>query len=78
MPSTNTPYLHRSTALTWLILSAAMAMSFPAEAVKKRNTGGNKIKFDKGSEESRQERDRRLSRECKGQVNAGACAGYTR
>lgn len=32
---------------------------------------------DSGSTESRLDRDRRLLRECKGRVNAGACAGYT-
>lgn len=30
------------------------------------------------SGESVKERDRRLKRECKGAVNAGACQGYTR
>ncbi len=34
--------------------------------------------FSRGSEETKSERSARLSRECKGQVNAGACAGYTR
>ena len=31
-----------------------------------------------GSKETVKQRDRRLSRECKGRVNAGACEGYTR
>jgi len=31
-----------------------------------------------GSRETVKQRDRRLTRECKGGVNAGACAGYTR
>jgi hypothetical protein len=31
-----------------------------------------------GSGESSKDRDSRLKRECKGAVNAGACAGYTR
>ena len=35
------------------------------------------VPYDSGSGESRQERERRLLRECKGRVNAGACAGYT-
>ena len=35
-------------------------------------------KFMRGSEESAGERNARLKRECKGAVNAGACAGYTR
>ncbi len=30
------------------------------------------------SEETRSERDRRLTRECRGRPNAGACLGYAR
>ena len=37
-----------------------------------------KAKFLRGSEESTAERNARLKRECKGGVNAGACAGFTR
>ena len=37
-----------------------------------------KAKFIRGSEESTAERNARLKRECKGGVNAGACAGFTR
>jgi hypothetical protein len=39
---------------------------------------GSKAKFIPGSQESKKERSARLTRECKGQVNAGACTGYTR
>lgn len=42
-------------------------------AVKKQGS----TKFLPGSQETKKERDTRLKRECKGQVNAGACAGYT-
>jgi hypothetical protein len=31
---------------------------------------------DKGSAESKSERDKRLIRECRGRPNAGACEGY--
>ena len=31
---------------------------------------------DKGSAESKPERDKRLIRECRGRPNAGACEGY--
>ncbi len=31
---------------------------------------------DKGSAESKAERDKRLLRECRGRPNAGACEGY--
>lgn len=37
-----------------------------------------KAKFLRGSEENTPERNARLKRECKGGVNAGACAGFTR
>jgi hypothetical protein len=49
----------------------------PAAAAKAKKGGGSAPKFIKGSEEGSAERDRRLFRECKGRVNAGACAGYT-
>jgi hypothetical protein len=45
---------------------------------KTKKAGAVKAKFSSGSEETKKERSARLSRECKGQVNAGACAGYTR
>ena len=38
---------------------------------------GGQIKFLPGSAETVKERSARLKRECKGRVNAGACAGYT-
>ena len=39
---------------------------------------GARAKFIQGSEETVAQRTARLKRECKGGVNAGACAGYTR
>jgi hypothetical protein len=39
---------------------------------------GGKVKFIRGSEETPAQRGARLKRECKGGVDAGACAGYTR
>jgi hypothetical protein len=42
------------------------------------NGAGGKVKFLSGSEETPAQRHARLTRECKGAVNAGACAGYTR
>ena len=45
---------------------------------KKAKTGtGSQAKFISGSQETKKERSSRLQRECKGQVNAGACTGYT-
>ena len=48
----------------------------PAET-KKKAQGGGQIRFLPGSAETVKERSNRLKRECKGQVNAGACSGHT-
>ena len=52
---------------------------------KKKKTSGtaaagrvDRTQFLPGSQESPAERAARLTRECKGAVNAGACEGYTR
>ncbi len=45
--------------------------------VKKKSGHSGQIKFLPGSAETTRERSTRLMRECKGRVNAGACAGYT-
>ena len=48
---------------------------------KPKKTGARataKAKFIAGSQETKKERNARLTRECKGEVNAGACTGYTR
>ena len=45
---------------------------------KAKKSRGSNAKFVVGSGETNKQRDSRLKRECKGQVNAGACAGYTR
>jgi hypothetical protein len=61
-----------------LCLSLSLAAA-PAEAKKKRDKpAAVKIKKGQptGSGETRAERDRRLTRECKGRPNAGACLGY--
>ena len=47
------------------------------KAKKKTGTSGQ-VRFLPGSAETTKERGIRLKRECKGRVNAGACAGYTR
>ena len=46
------------------------------ERSDKKPTG--KVKFIRGNEESVAQRSARLTRECKGRVNAGMCEGYTR
>jgi hypothetical protein len=46
-------------------------------ANKKAKT--HRVSKNKNSNKDKESADeRRLKRECKGQVNAGACAGYTR
>jgi hypothetical protein len=47
------------------------------KSTAKRSKGGG-VTFHDGSAESRSERDRRLTRECKGRSNSGVCEGYTR
>jgi hypothetical protein len=66
---------------------AAYAPSISAKAEKgtkkpRKKSAGKKSKgagvtFHDGSAESRSERDRRLTRECKGRSNSGVCEGYT-
>jgi len=74
-------------ALFCLVATLCMGLPTAAQAVKHPTTdtsgeaspkSAGKTKFYRGSEETTKERDRRLSRECKGMTNAGACAGYTR
>ncbi|MDB5869125.1 MAG: hypothetical protein JWP96_1457 [Polaromonas sp.] len=43
----------------------------------KTTSHGGQIRFLPGSAETTKERSTRLKRECRGRVNAGACAGYT-
>lgn len=43
----------------------------------KEKQPAKKVQFLPGSQETTAERSARLKRECKGQVNAGACSGYT-
>ena len=56
----------------------AKSQSKKKPAKEKAKTKGGKATFIRGSEESVSERTARLKRECKGGVNAGACAGFTR
>lgn len=58
---------------------AAMGPSTAFAAKKKgKSSKSVKVKHESGSAESTKDRERRLLRECRGQVNAGACAGLTR
>lgn len=48
----------------------------PAKAKKSTQAKAPKPPTDKGSAESKTERDKRLQRECRGRPNAGACEGH--
>jgi hypothetical protein len=60
--------------------STEAATGAPASKKKSKpaKAKSSKVKFQAGSEESPADRRNRLKAECKGQVNAGVCAGYTR
>jgi hypothetical protein len=67
-----------------LIAGSACAIASPpdtgdgnASKVKKKAARNGPTKFVPGSAETTKERNTRLMRECKGRVNAGACAGFT-
>ena len=59
--------------------AASTESSSVAESAKakKKAHGGGQVRFLPGSAETVKDRSNRLKRECKGQVNAGACTGYT-
>ena len=74
----------------WLLMAAALgfcahsqassvdASGKPKATKTRKKTGvSGQIRFLPGSAETTKERTSRLMRECKGRVNAGACAGYT-
>lgn len=56
--------------------TATTGVDNKAKGKKPQKTKAPKVKGDKGSAESKSERDRRLLRECRGRPNAGACEGY--
>ena len=60
--------------------SASIEPSSVADSArtKKKAHGRGQVRLLPGSAETVMDRSNRLKRECKGQVNAGACAGYTR
>jgi hypothetical protein len=59
------------------ILNPPLQMQTKKKTAKHKKSG-SKTTFSSGSQETTKERNARLQRECKGAVNAGACAGYTR
>jgi hypothetical protein len=66
-------------------LSLMVALPYPAIATEGQpksttQTPKKKVakpKFIDATGETQKQRDKRLTRECKGRPNAGACAGYT-
>jgi hypothetical protein len=54
--------------------TAVSAADKPAK--KPKQAKAPKPPTDKGSAESKADRDKRLMRECRGRPNAGACEGY--
>lgn len=63
-------------------LPSSTAGDSPAAGKSKKHAAAksarvSQIRFLPGSGETEKERSSRLKRECKGRVNAGACAGYT-
>ena len=68
-----------SMAGTHAFASSPAASDKPAAPAKNKKTvASGQVRFLPGSAETVKERSQRLKRECQGQVNAGACAGYTR
>jgi hypothetical protein len=59
------------------ILNPPLQVQAKKRSAKHKNAA-NKTTFSSGSQETTKERNARLQRECKGAVNAGVCAGYTR
>jgi predicted small lipoprotein YifL len=71
--------------LSACFVSGILALPYPAVAAddKPKSTKPApkkkvaKPKFIDDTGETQKQRDKRLTRECKGRPNAGACAGYT-
>ena len=60
------------------VLNPPVKSAAKKKAKSPKHAAGAKAKFIPGSQETKKERTARLTRECKGEVNAGACTGYTR
>ena len=60
------------------ILNPPIKNTAKKKSKKPKAHAAAKAKFIQGSQETNKERSARLTRECKGEVNAGACTGYTR
>ena len=60
------------------VLNPPINVAKKKKAKKSKAHGSANATFRPGSQETKKERTARLKRECKGEVNAGACTGYTR
>ena len=60
------------------VLNPPVKSTAKKKAKTPKHAAGARAKFIPGSQETKKERTARLTRECKGEVNAGACTGYTR
>ena len=60
------------------VLNPPVKTTAKKKTKKAKTSTGAKAKFVAGSQETKKERATRLKRECKGAVDAGACAGYTK
>lgn len=56
----------------------AIPLATTTPVFAKKKPGTHRISKKPGGSTKESADERRLKRECKGQVNAGACAGYTR
>ncbi|MDO9361101.1 MAG: hypothetical protein Q7T70_19190 [Polaromonas sp.] len=76
-----TKAVHRTAVAACLALTLALAgapvLGATDKAKKASPAKQGSTKFVPGSQETKKERSTRLQRECKGQVNAGACTGHT-
>ena len=73
MKSPSSPVTRRCFVLAGGLGLAILGQAATSNA---RGTRGKRPAANPGPGETRQERDKRLLRECKGKPNAGACEGY--
>ena len=72
-----TPIDPRRRALAVFAVLAVTGLAAPAVAqAKARKTKSSRTRKDKSDAETQKQKDARLTRECKGRPNAGACLGY--
>ncbi|MEP6558112.1 MAG: hypothetical protein ABJB17_06505 [Burkholderiales bacterium] len=71
------PTRRAAPALLAICLFAAICLNAPdVQAAKHKSKRSTAKESYAGSAETTKERERRLTRECRGRPNAGACLGY--